>query len=416
MFVNFNRVFNSKPQTELKIPDAMVKHLSSKLPKGIRYKATEDGNCEIVSEGENINIGGLLFVPTEEHKKILGKKFTLDDILSYSYNAQKSIPLKLKKEGYVTLNGEEFPIERLRYNPYSPVKFISGEMFMLPKPFPEPFSLNVGCDKYSRQLIFKRVPNESIHIAAFESESEQPLTVKYFLDEVKQTFEFNISFNLSYAKTVRDVVEATFIYNAFVDGNGLFCGQPLTADIDASKVKKYDAESMLFWEKVLSIEEVLNVSFKPPQEDIDFSTISTIEMLYQNLIKGVPIRENKKIESLDGEWEMRDDNKVNDSIGKVAYFEFQATTHLSLFGIEVDLPCVIAICDSTITNYTVKGKKYKLLLNHISEEKHMYTSTLRFANEESLVRYMDDKSNDHITSLHNAKTVQEYLTFQETNK
>ena len=31
---------------------------------------------------------------------------------------------------------------------------------------------------------------------------------------------------------------------------------------------------------------------------------------------------------------MRDDNEVIDSIGKSIYFEFQATYHMSLFGVE----------------------------------------------------------------------------------
>lgn len=413
MFVDFNRVFNGKPQTELKIPDAMVEHLNTSLPQGVKYRATENGNCEIVSDGGSVTFGGFLFVPSEEHKKILGKKFTIEDVLSYSYNAQKPIPLQLKKEGYITLNGEEFPIDRLHYNPYCPVTYVSGEMVMYPQPFPAAFPLQIGCAKYSRQLIFKRVPNESVHIAAFESEGETPLTVHYFVDEVKSTIQFNISFNLSNAKTIRDVVEATSIYNAFVDGNGLFCGQPLITDIDTSKAKKYDPDSVLFWEKVLSIEELLDVSFVPPQEDIDFSTIQTVEMLYQNLIKKVPIRDNKKIDSLDGEWDMRDDAEVKKSIGKSIYFEFQATSHISLFGVERDLPCIIGIFDSTLANYTVKGKKYKLLLEHLSEEKHMYTSTLRFTCDEELAKYMEINRNERITSLHGAKTSQEYLTTLE---
>ena len=413
MFVDFNRVFNGKPQTELMIPDAMVEHLNTSLPQGVKYRATENGNCEIVSDGGSVTFGGFLFVPSEEHKKILGKKFTIEDVLSYSYNAQKPIPLQLKKEGYITLNGGEFPIDRLHYNPYCPVTYVSGEMVMYPQPFPAAFPLQVGCAKYSRQLTFKRVPNESVHIAAFESEGETPLTVNYFVDEVKSTIQFNISFNLSNAKTIRDIVEATSIYNAFVDGNGLFCGQPLIADIDASKVKKYDPDSVVFWEKVLLIEEVLGVSFTPPQEDIDFSTIRTVEMLYQNLIKKVPIRENKKIDSLDGEWDIRDDNEIRKSIGKSIYFEFQATSHIALFGIEKDLPCVIGIFDSTLTNYTVKGKKYKLLLDHLSEEKHMYTSTLRFIDEKNLTTYMESNRNDRITALHDAKTSQECLVVHE---
>ena len=413
MFVDFNRVFNGKPQTELKIPDAMVEHLNTSLPQGVKYRATENGNCEIVSDGGSVTFGGFLFVPSEEHKKILGKKFTMEDVLSYSYNAQKPIPLQLKKEGYITLNGEEFPIDRLHYNPYCPVTYISGEMVMYPQPFPAAFPLQVGCAKYSRQLMFKRVPNDSIHIAAFESEVEAPLTVHYFVDEVKGTIQFNISFNLSYAKNIRDIVESTSIYNAFVDGEGLFCGQPLITDIDTSKVKKYDPDSVLFWEKALLIEELLDVSFAPPQEEIDFPTIQTVETLYQNLIKKVPIRDNKKIDSLDGEWDMRDDAEVKKSIGKSIYFEFQATSHISLFGVERDLPCIIGIFDSTLANYTVKGKKYKLLLEHLSEDKHMYTSTLRFTCDEELAKYMETERNDRIASLHGAKTPQEYLTTLE---
>lgn len=410
MFVDFNRVFNSKPQTELKIPDAMLEHLNASLPKGVKYRTTENGNCEIVSDGGSVTFGGFLFVLSEEHKKILGKKFTIEDVLSYSYNAQKPIPIQLKNEGYITLNGEEFPIDRLHYNPYCPVTYISGEIVMYPQPFPAAFPLQVGCAKYSRQLIFKRVPNDSVHVAAFESEGETPLTVRYFVDETKRTIQFNISFNLSYARNIRDIVESTSIYNAFVDGEGLFCGQPLTTDINTLKVKKYDPDSVLFWEKVLLIEELLEVNFSPPQEEIDFSTIQMVEMLYQNLIKKVPIRDNKKIDSLDGEWDVRDDTEVKKSIGESIYFEFQATSHISLFGVELDLPCIIGIFDSALANYTVKGKKYKLLLEHLSEDKHMYTSTLRFACDEELAKYMETERNERITSLHGAKTLQEYLT------
>ena len=412
MFVDFNRVFNSKPQTELRIPDAMVEHLNSKLPRGVKYKADDNGNCEIVSDFGSMTIGGLILVPTDEHKKILGKNFTYDDVLNYSYNAQKPIPIKLKKDGFILLNGEEFPIERIRYNPYYPVSYVSGTMYMYPHPFPNPVSLEVGCDNYSRELTFNRVPNESIHISAFESQKNQPLYVRYFLDENNHTIDFSISFNLSNAKTIRDIVESTFIYNAFIDGHGLFCGHPLGTDVDTSKIKKYDVDSMIFWEKVFLIEETLGINFKPPQEDVDFSTICKIEELYQNLINKRPIRDNKKIESLDGEWEMCSDKDVTESIGKSIYFEFQATSRIALFDVDIELPCVIGIFDATLSNYTVKGSKYKLSLAHLSEEKHMYTSSLHFRTEEELQEYMAGDHNERINLLCVAKTTQEYLKMQ----
>ena len=134
--------------------------------------------------------------------------------MSYSYNSQNPIPLQLKKEGYILLNGEDFPIDKIRYNPYCPVTIVSGKMFMYPPKFPKPFTLTIGGKKYSRQLTFHRIPNESVHIAAFESQNEQPLMVQYFLDQPKHTISFNISFNLPYATTVRDVVESTSIFNS----------------------------------------------------------------------------------------------------------------------------------------------------------------------------------------------------------
>ena len=415
MFVDFNRVFKGKPQTELKIPDAMIEHLSSHLPQGLRYRATEDGNCEIISEGESVTVGGLLFTPSEEQRKVLGKKYTRDDVLKYSYNAQKPIPLKLKKDGIITLNGEEFPVDRIRYNPYCPISIVSGEIYMHPHPFPEPFPLTLGSKKYTKQLMFQRIPNESVNTAAFESQAEQALTVRYFVNELDQTIAFNISFNLSYVKTIKDIVETTSIYNAFVDGEGLFCGTPLIANIDTSKVKKYDLESLAFWEKVLLIEGALGVTFEPPMEDVDFTTISTVETLYQNLINSNPIRENKKIDSLDGEWDMVGDKHVQDSIGKAIYFEFQATSHLSLFGVDIALPCVVGIFDSVLSNFTVKGKKYKLVLEHLSEDKQMYISTLRFKTEQELADYMNVNRDQRISALHDAQTAQRYLSAQESN-
>ena len=37
MFVDFNKVFGKTPQTELKIPQALIDQLSSKLPDGFIY-------------------------------------------------------------------------------------------------------------------------------------------------------------------------------------------------------------------------------------------------------------------------------------------------------------------------------------------------------------------------------------------
>ena len=412
MFVDFNRVFNNKPQTELKIPEALVEKLNENLPKGVRYVADEEGNCRIVSEEGSITIGGFFYKPTDESKKVLGKNFTQEDILKYSYNAQKPIPLVLKKDRYITLNGEEFPIEKISYKPYNPVKYISGSIYMYPHPFPGPFPLKVGCEKYTCELLFQRVANESVNIAAFESEKEKPLVVKYLLNEIKSTISFTISFNLSYAKTIREIVESTTIYNAFLEGKGLFCEKQLIADVDSSTLKKYDPDSILFWEKLLRLEEVLSVQFIPPHNDVDFSIRSMVEALYQNLVQNKPVRVDEKIDSLEGEWNMTSEESVKDSIGKSVYFEFHATSKCNLMGIDFDLPCMIGIFNAKLKKYIVNGKKYSIILENESEDNPMYTSVRRFLSEEMLDDYMAGDRNERISAFHEAKSIQFYLEKQ----
>lgn len=407
MFVNFDKVFNKRNETEIKVPSAMINYLNTQLPEGIKYVADKDG-CKVVSEKESFTIGGFLYKPTSEQKKILGKNYSYDDLLKYFYNAQKPIPLELKKDGYILLNGQEFPIDRLSYNPYNPIKYVSGTVFIHPHPFPSPFPLTVSGNGFSRKLIFKRVPNESVNIAVFESEKDQPLMVKYFLDETKHTLNVTFSFNLSYVKTIRDIVEATAIYNAFVDGKGEIAKQQIVSQSDTSKIKKYDEDSLMFWKKVLSIEEVLDLKFTPPENDIDFGTMCLVEELYQNLINNEPIKKNRKIESIDGKWDMKSEEDLKSSIDKTLFFEFEGQSKFSLFGQDFELPCLIAIFNSKLVKYSLKKEKYTLYLDNESENNKMYISILNFVKEDNLKAYRKDDS-EQITLFHNAKTVQEYL-------
>jgi len=67
------------------------------------------------------------------------------------------------------------------------------------------------------------------------------------------------------------------------------------------------------------------------------------------------------------------------------------------------------------SNYTVRGKKYKLVLEHLSEDKHMYTSTLCFKTEQELSDYMNGNRDQRISALHDAKTVQNFLSAMVLN-
>lgn len=410
MFVDFNRVFKSKPQAQLSAPSALIDYMNRSLPEGVKYIVDENGDCVISSTNESYTIGGFTFRPSDEQKNILGKSYTSEDVLNYFYNVQKPIPMTLIKEGYILLNGQEFPIDKMAFNPLAPIKYVTGTFYMYPHKFPDPFSVNVGCNKYERSLLVSRVPHNSVSIAAFESSKEEPLYIQYFVDSKKQSLTMNISYNLERAKSIRDIVESTSIYNAFIDGNGTFLGHQLDAELSTKDIKKFDSNSILFWEKVLKIEDYLDISFIPPKDDVDFDTMCLVEQLYQNLINKTPTRDKQIINSIDGNWNFDSTrNDINESIGHPIFFEFEATSRIELFGVNRELPSLIGVFNATLQEYISKGKKQQLVLADESEEKKRYTSIMCFKTHEELKAY---KTRDHdkmITLFHDAKRPHEYL-------
>lgn len=410
MFVDFNKVFNNKPQTQIALPPALVAYMNKSLPVGVKYIVDDEGNCTIDSENDSCTIGGFIFNPNEEQKKVLGKNYTLDDVLKYLYNWQKPIPVILQTDGYIILNGKEFPVDKISFNPLNPIKYVSGSFYIYPHPLPDPFLMTVGCDKYKRQLSISRVPHNSVDIAAFESRREEPLYISYLVNEKTHALTFNISFNLKYAKSVRDMVESTMIYNAFFDGKGLLMGRHLKARINKTGGTRYDDDSAIFWEKVLMIEKLLKVHFEPPQENVDIETICLVEQLYQNLVNKLPTRNNQTINSINGNSDgAKIEANINDFIGKPVYFEFEAMSHIELFGVKKELPTLIGIINAVCSEYSTHGKEKKLVLVDESKEKKRYTSIMYFKSEKELNEYIKMDHNKRIEQFRDAKKPYEYI-------
>ena len=212
MFVNFNKIFKEKEPTEHNIPPALLEYFNSSLPENFRYIIDEKGNCILVSEIESINIGGFKFAPTPEQKKIIGEHYTADDVISYCENSQQPIPLKLEKEGMILLNGKEVSIDKLIFNPFNPIKYDSRTLYMHPYAFPEPFPIVLGCEDYRITVMVKRVPNNSVSVAAFESDKNEGIYIKYYVDLARKTIIFNMTINFAWTNTIKDFVAYISIY------------------------------------------------------------------------------------------------------------------------------------------------------------------------------------------------------------
>lgn len=409
MFVDFDKVFANKGQTGLPIPRAMIDHLNEQLPSGLEYVESEQCLHIEPKDGATLRFSGFHFAPTEKQKAILGDVYTERDILDFSYNAQQRIPLEPDKDGIIIVNGEEMPLDMLIKSPHNPVSFVEGSLYVFPQEFDPPFDLRVGSDKYQRTLKIKRVPHESIHTWSFESDKSNPLVISYQMDSKKDKMTMSISFNLVAAQSIRDYVEAIAIYNAFIEGKGYIGGSPFPSRLIGEQVRKYEEDNLSFWEKVLQVEQALNVHFMPPREDVEFDTICDIELLYQNIVNCVPIRDTKKIDSIDGKWTLERQEDIEKSIGRPLHFEFEATMHFTLFGVEVSLPCFLMVFNSILVEAVQEEDKYRLQLEDVSETQTRYTSILCFKNTESMQTYKAGERSAMLTLFRDAKRAREYV-------
>ncbi len=413
MFVNFNKVFKKSTESKIKIPEALIDELSSKLPEGLKYCFDSNSNTLVIADdsqkGRPITLSGLIFFPNDKQKAVLGNNYTPNDIFNYSYNSQQPIPLRFENEGMVKLNGEDIPIDQLTYNPFNPLHFVKDSAYLQPPPFINSrFPLKISSKESAIILSISRIPNNSVNTMAFESDNSKCLALKYYLNPVNSTISITINISIENAKTVMEIIESIEIYNAFVDGKGYLADSLIQAKLAVDN-KKFD-EALLFWRKVNQIEKALNIDFLPPFTRLDFDTICEIEELYQNLIKITPIRTNEKINNLNSSDDVLNELSIKKLVDKPMYFEFECTESLVLFGKSLTFPCIMGVFNAVISKFEFEESQHKwmIFLKDESDDKKMYTTRLCFVNDNDLSKYKKKNSN-RIMLFSQAKKRHEYL-------
>ena len=413
MFVDFNKVFGKTPQTELKIPQALIDQLSSKLPDAFIYVVDSNNNLTISHDGKKdlkYTISGMTLEPTDQQKEILGDDFSFDDIMNLSYNSQKPVPVKLKNDKYVNINGTDIPIEQLSYNPFKPYELVIDSTYIYPFPFPPAFTIKIGNENTKIELSIKRIPNNSLDTMAFKSDDSKCLSIIYYLNPDIHFFSMTMNISLDKATSVQEIIESIEVYNAFIEGKGYIFDSVIHARLDKKNASRYDDEALEFWKKVKKLEDTLGVVFDPHGNELEFNDVCDIEEIYQNLINKAPIRRNTSINSITSKWEVQKDGIVEDTLGKPIYFEFDGRSTVKLFAQEIELPCIVGIFNAVLSRYEKNEatNECTIFLENESDEKQMYTSTLRFLNKEELLKYKAE-TKDRIVQFRDAKKRHEYL-------
>lgn len=218
---------------------------------------------------------------------------------------------------------------------------------MLAPKFPEPSPLILGGEKYEYTLNLRRIANNSINIHIFESEqTAAPLALRIIKNIKTNEIEFTLKCYPQEAKTVKDLATCISIYNDVIDGKGKIDGQELLTKI--LNIKKFDANIVNFWVKVMKIADELGLEFVPTNDNISKFTLLKVESIYQNLINHIPVRSIREINYL--EEKEHGDEAINFSelVGKCIGLLYETVEQFDLFGNRFKLYELVGICDTVI--------------------------------------------------------------------
>ena len=404
MFSNFKDTFIKKPQYTSEPPQAVIASISQELPDGFYYVHDHDGYCRIEApEGLNIQSGKVHL--SDEDRACLPNNCTMNDVLKYSYNAQREVVLSPNDDGCFIINGEHVRAIDFVKTPMRNMTFIDAQLRVVPAKFPAPFDLEVSSDGYTETLHIKRVPNRSLNVEKYESDGSTVISVWFTIDPTSSTpFTFNITVNMKKAKAVKDAIAAYHIYNAFADGKGYIGGNPLSIK-DHTPFEKVPIEVIRLAEKLLQLEEHLDVHFDF-SKGVTIADAKTADELYRSIIEKKPFKRFKTFDTLSGKGHFITASKQKEYVNTAIAFEFSGSKHISLLNANFTCRALSCIFNAVIASFSADGDEetgdFVIHLTTAPGEK-MYESVQYFMSEDQLDMFRENK--DHITVLREATEI-----------
>lgn len=408
MFVSFDKAFKQKENQNI-IPDTVLEYLNRQLDSpDLRYVSDENGHCVITSTNGKYKLSGIAFELPAEMKKILGETPSINDIQEYSYNSQKTIPIKLLEEGYIRLNGKKIRIENLNFDPFNEVHYVTGSLYAHPPKMDEKIEISISGSTEEILLKFRRIPDNSLDWIVFKSENGKPIHFLIKINKRENKMIYSISYDLKKVKNLKEAIKVADIYNAFASGEGKMNNIPITIDSGEKGEKEFTEEQILFWKKMMSLEEKIGTCLNPFSEDVTNLDIYTGEVLYRTLVCKTPVRIQENIVSIEGTGNIKT-MKENFGIQKPIAFYFEDYSKAILFGTEVQLRSIKALYNCIISELQENDGTFKIVLKDESDEKQKYTVAMYFFSDEELEAYKQE--HNIVEEFKDAKRAMEYLAF-----
>ncbi|MFE6170187.1 abortive infection system toxin AbiGii family protein [Viridibacillus arvi] len=389
MFVDFNKAFFNK-ETKLKMPQEVMTALNEKLPKGFKYAEIDNGVVGLTPESSEVKIGGFKFDTSSE---VFGKfkPSNVNEVMEYLYRTQKRYKINVDSDDKLNINGTEFKIEELIDYPYEEKSRGDYSFTVIPQPFQPPFNISLEGNGVKKEFIIERQPFADMQKSLYKSVNDSNFEISYIIDEENLKISFNFNLNIKSANSVIELVEYLTMYYSCMVGEIKLNGEKLPKVQTSSLEGKSMKETISFWEKVLTIEEVLKVNLIPDPQ-IEFNEVICIEKLFKSIIEKKPFKEYINIDELTikGVSNDFDIERVVDAEG--VSFSFQQSSSMKILGVNIDLNSIVSYFDMKVKSYKCTNEKernYKLFIEPYKDGK-IYQSIMYFINEEESGKYEMD--------------------------
>ena len=407
MRIDFDKSFRNKHDPELTMPAKVLDYLSKDLPQGTKYQMDKDGN--VIIGGKDVRISGFTVNLDESMKRVLGKNPKAEDIINYSYNTQRTLKFSLIKPGYIIINDEEMPIEKFSWNVYDKLDFTNGIIIAKPYPFPEPKQVTYSTKdgEYSISLKTWRIPNESVYVESYITEDDKPLQLEYYVDPAFDTHKPNPKNNkITFKLRLKNAKSTSEMLNALMVAYDL-----------SNKNSFINPMLIAACQKSLEIEKYLGIKFSPIKMDFNSENLSTMETVYNALVRRMPVKLYTSINSMDYT-ELKEEvvKKLKDNNSSFAFLYADKKQYI-LFGEEINLIALYAVYNMNIESIDqLNNGQFRVSFNSASGNKKSFTGILLFKDEKDYSEYdeITDKS-QILKFLSSAKNIEEYASESYAN-
>lgn len=370
MAIDFDDIFFEDESKNYNLPVELIKSMSKQLPEGFKYEQLpEENTLVLVPTAEKGIISGIeLDFSDPVFEGFLPKN--LSEALEYLYRTQKSIEMSLKNQDSIIINNEKISTSMLLNDPLKENDSRVEKILMKPSKFPEIGEVILENKVIKQAFEINRIPHSNMNECKFEASNNSGFKVTFVWDEIQNNITLNFKIEIPDIKTSLEMKNALTLYKAFLTGDFKMNGQDMgptvlnaaTLDIDAIN------ESISLWDKILKIEEKLNLKFKP--DNIGIAEFVLIKKLYRSLVENKYYKEYVSIKSFKMTNIQFNDieetrEKLNDDKAGITIIN---SVNINLLGEDIDLQMLTHLYDFKVKDIEILSTNNEAMII-IDEEK-----------------------------------------------